>query len=109
MAKNKNKTKNKKKNRHDKGLEELLNLLKDRPYLIRELVFDTAGLRKLLSTKAARQLTLGPEPTDFLTYTASSEGGYPIAQCLEQTKYLCAKGTGAQLYACGGGTGHPHA
>jgi hypothetical protein len=92
-------------NKYDKGFEELLNLLRERPDLVREIVFDTANLRKLLGTETARQLTLGEDPTKFLTYMAGSADGSPNAQCLEQTKYFCGKGTGAHLYACGGGTG----
>jgi hypothetical protein len=85
---------------YDKGLGELLKLLRRRPDLIREIVFDTDRLRKLLRRKAARQLTLGPEPTDFLNYTAGSADGYPVAQCLQRTSVLCAKGTGISL-KCG--------
>ena len=85
---------------YDKGLGQLLDLLKKRPDLLREVVFDTIRLRKLLRNKAARQLTLGPEATDFLRYVGGSIDGYPITSCLQNTTVLCAKGTGISL-KCG--------
>jgi hypothetical protein len=88
---------------YDKGLGALLDLLKKHPELLREVVFDTKGIRKLLGTKAARQLTLGPGPTDFLQYMGGSIDGYPISSCQQSTQVLCAKGTGISL-KCGSRT-----
>lgn len=88
---------------YDKGLGELLKLLRRRPELLREIVFDTNRVRRLLRTKAARQLTLGQEATDFLNYSSASADGYPVAPCLQGTKVLCAKGTGISL-RCGSKT-----
>jgi hypothetical protein len=88
---------------YDKGLGELIDFLKKHPELLREVVFDTEGLRNLLRSESARQLTLGPEPTEFLQYMAGSPDGYPIAQCLQGTTVLCAKGTGISL-KCGSRT-----
>jgi hypothetical protein len=85
---------------YDKGLGQLLELLRKRPDLIREIVFDTARVRRLLRNKAARQLTLGPKPTDFLQYMGGSIDGYPISSCQQLTQVLCAKGTGISL-KCG--------
>ena len=88
---------------YDKGLGALLDLLKKHPELLREVVFDTKGIRKLLGNKAARQLTLGPEPTAFLQYMGGSIDGYPISSCQQSTQVLCAKGTGISL-RCGSKT-----
>jgi hypothetical protein len=89
---------------YDKGLEELLELLKTHPELIKELVFDPTSIQSLLESKAARQLALGVDAKKFLRYVAGSEDGYPIAQCLEKTKLLCAKGSKVVVVACGSGT-----
>lgn len=87
----------------DKGLEELLGLLKTHPDLIRDLVFDPTSIKRLLKSRAARRLVNpGMDATAFLECVASSEGGYPIAQCFGGTRYLCAKGT--QCALCAGGT-----
>ncbi len=86
----------------DKGMEELLELLKAHPELIKELVFDPTHVQTLLKSEAARQLTLGVDTKAFLMYVAGPEDGYPISQCFRGTKLLCAKGTKHAL--CVGGT-----
>jgi hypothetical protein len=93
--------------KNDKGLEELLTLLKTHPELIKELVFDPTSIKALLKTKAARRLVLGVDATAFLKYVAGPKDGYPIAQCLQNTQYLCAKGTRVVLPGCLKGTQHP--
>jgi hypothetical protein len=97
----------KKKNKYDKGLGELLDLLKKNPRLMKELVFEPNNCERLLAklkNKAARKLVKGPsEPVEeFLAYVAQDQDGYPIAQCFNETRALCAKGTRRGL--CGGGT-----
>jgi hypothetical protein len=87
---------------NDNGIKELLKLLKERPELIKELVFEPNNIKILLNSKAARELVIGQKTKDFLDYVASSKDGYPITQCFGGTKYLCAKGTKFGL--CGGGT-----
>jgi len=107
----------------DCGLDELLDLLKAHPELIKQLVFDPESIQALLSTNEAKRLAFGvdaQEPADaqtFLLYVAGPEDGYPIAQCLKKTTLLCAKGTrysvacvggtGSKNTACVGGTGKP--
>ena len=86
----------------DNGLDELLALLRANPELIKELIFDPANVKRLLKSEAARELVIGQDTEAFLRYIAGPDDGYPIAQCLKQTKYLCAKGT--RHVACGGGT-----
>jgi hypothetical protein len=86
--------------KYEKGLGQLIDFLKKHPEILREVVFDTKGIRKLLGNKAARQLTLGPGPTDFLQYMGGSIDGYPISSCQQSTQVLCAKGTGISL-KCG--------
>jgi hypothetical protein len=88
--------------KNDNGLEELLELLRTHPKLIKELVFDPPSIQLLLKTKAARQLVLGVDAKKFLSYVAGPQDGYPIAQCFRETKLLCAKGS--KVAACGGGT-----
>jgi hypothetical protein len=88
--------------KNDKDLDELLELLRKNPKLMRELVFDPGNIKSLLANKAARRLLSQPV-TDFLTYVAGAEDGYPIAQCFKGTRILCAKGT----LLCVGGTAHP--
>jgi hypothetical protein len=87
---------------NDNGMKELLKLLKRHPELIKELVFDRNNIRSLLRSKAARRLALGQDTTAFLKYVAGPKDGYPIAQCFQQTKVLCAKGT--RVSACAGFT-----
>ncbi|MBV9345994.1 MAG: hypothetical protein JO341_14905 [Gammaproteobacteria bacterium] len=94
--------------KNDKGLEELLKLLQTHPELIKELVFDSTNIRRLLKTKAARKLALGVDTTAFLLYVAGPEDGYPVSQCLGGTKALCAKGTGVGVgLNCRKGTRRP--
>jgi hypothetical protein len=88
--------------KNDKDLDELLELLRKNPKLMRELVFDPGNIKSLLANKAARRLLSQPV-TKFLAYVAGAKDGYPIAQCFNGTKVLCAKGT---LY-CVGGTAPP--
>lgn len=95
----------------DCGLDELLDLLKKRPDLIKELVFNTESIQDLLSTDEAKKLALGVDPQQavdartFLGYVAAPDDGYPITQCLSKTTILCAKGS--RFRACVGGTGGP--
>ena len=95
----------------DCGLDELLDLLKKRPDLIKELVFNPESIQDLLGTTDAKRLALGVDPQQpvdaltFLNYVAGPADGYPITQCLSKTTLLCAKGSRA--LACVGGTGGP--
>ncbi len=90
----------------DKGLGELLELLKTHPELIKELVFNSKSIKSLLKSKAASQLVLGVDATAFLEYVAGPEDGYPIAFCGGGTQQLYAKGTKFAVAGCGGGTQH---
>jgi hypothetical protein len=87
------------KKKNDKGLAELLELLRTRPDLIDALVFDPARVKGLLQQKAARRMVLGVSTKAFLRYVSGSSDGGPIAICLRRTVQLCAVGTG-----CAGGT-----
>lgn len=94
-------------NEYDDGLEELLDTLRKHPEYIKEIVFHRHYIPTSLKSKAARKLARGvANVDDFLEYVRSSDGGHAVAQCFEQTKLLCAKGTGAGLQ-CVGGTGQP--
>ena len=84
------------------GLDELLDLLKKKPGLIKELIFNPETIRELLGTDEARKLALGQDPQTFLNYVAGPDDGYPIGQCLQKTTIICAKGT--RFVACYGGT-----
>jgi hypothetical protein len=86
----------KKKNIKDEGFEELLEFLRKHPEVVREIVFHSENLERLLSGKARGGIG------EFLSYLGGPDDGYPIALCGGATKYLCAKGTKLQL--CGGGT-----
>jgi len=89
-------------NKNDNGLDDLLELLRKRPELIKELVFHAPYIQRLLKSGAARELAVGVDATAFLTYLAEPKDGYAIAQCLGGTASLCAKGTGHAV--CGGST-----
>jgi hypothetical protein len=93
----------------DHGLDDLLDLLKANPALMKEIVFNYEVILDVLESKAARRLVLGADATNivdaqtFLNYVAGGDDGYPIAQCLKGTKHLCAKGTKYSVQ-CAGGT-----
>jgi len=88
---------------YDKGLQELLDLLKTKRGLIREIVFDTDNIETLfkgkLRRKAARRLAVGVDPKTFLMYVGGPQDGFPVAVCLKHTDILCAKGSAIVL--CG--------
>ena len=86
----------------DSAFKELLELLKKHPGLMKDLVFDPTQIQRLLNSEEARELALGQEATEFLTYVGGNEDGYGISQCLNGTGVLCAKGT--KIGMCGGGT-----
>jgi hypothetical protein len=88
--------------KNDNGLDDLLKLLRKRPELVKELIFHAPNIQRLLKSPAARRLALGVDASAFLTYLASDEDGYAIAQCFGGTESLCAKGTGYAV--CGGST-----
>ncbi len=79
--------------KNDKGMGELLDLLKTHPELISALVFDPHSIERLLRSKAARQLVLGVDTKAFLRYIAGPENGGPIAVCLKRTRVLSPKHT----------------
>jgi hypothetical protein len=79
--------------KNDKGLGELLALLKTHPELMSALVFDPRSIKRLLRSKAARRLVLGVDTRAFLKYVAGPQDGGPIALCFGGTKVLCPKRT----------------
>jgi|ERR1700683_1326716 len=90
---------------NDKGMRELLELLKTRPELISALVFDPASIKRLLGSKAARRLVLGVDTKAFLSHVVSSKEDGPIALCLRRTASLCAAATRCgKRTMCAGGT-----
>jgi hypothetical protein len=86
--------------KNDKGMGELLDLLKTHPELISALVFDPASIKRLLRSKAARQLVLGVDTRAFLSYVAGPEDGGPIALCLKRTRVLCKRTRCPKLSRC---------
>lgn len=96
---------------NDYAFQELLDLLKANPQLIREVVFDPTSIQALLKSKTAQRMAEGVDPpqlvdpSTFLNYMASPDDGYPAAMCSPQTQFLCGKGTLFALAACGGNTG----
>ena len=88
--------------KNDNGMQEVLNLLKARPKLIRSIVFHPERITRLLRSKEARRLIRGVAANQFLDYIRKPEDGYPIAFCGGGTQYLCAKGT--KFAVCGGST-----
>ena len=91
------------KKKNDRGMNELLALLKAHPELIRDLVFDPNSIMRVLRSKASRRLVRGQNVQEFLLRMANPKDGYPIAQCYKQTRVLCGKGT----VICVGNT-NPH-
>jgi len=87
----------------DKGMNELLGLLRAHPELIRDLVFDPYSIMKVLRSRSARRLVRGQDVEAFLMRMAAPVHGLPISQCYGGTQSLCGKGT----MACVGNT-NPH-
>ena len=102
-----------KKNDNDNGMGELLQLLQSNPELIKELVFNSRRVMRLLRRKSARRLVRGVNTREFLNYVSGPDDGYPVAVCGGNTGHLYAKGTGYDLCrggtapGCGGNTGRP--
>ena len=70
--------------------ENLLELLREHPEIVREIVLDAVNLKPVLKKLGARDPT-----TNFLKYVASEKDGYNIVQFLHNTSsiQMCAKGT----------------
>jgi hypothetical protein len=77
---------------NNKGMGELLGLLKDHPELVDALVYDPKRVRRFLKTEAARRL-IGTDTEVFLRYVSGSGEGASLALCLGGTKLLCAGAT----------------
>ena len=86
--------------KNDRGMTELLDLLKTHPGLVRDLVFDPGSILWVLKNKSARRLVRNREVRRFLTRMAAPAGGYATSQCYSGTQTLCGKGT----LACVGNT-----
>jgi hypothetical protein len=91
---------------YEKGLEELLDQLRDYPKIVKELTFERNHCKQLLVELRKKKAPLSKPVRDFLDYVRKSDGGYSIAQCFSNTQWLCAKGTAHGL--CAGSTGPPH-
>jgi len=91
---------------NDKGMRDLLKLLKTHPDAMNALVFDPRSIRRVLRGKA-RQLALGVDTQAFLSYVARPGNGGPIALCLRRTALLCAKATVRMLPLCPKGSRLP--
>ena len=77
--------------KNDKGMGELLDLLKIHPELISALVFDPANIKRLLKSKGARKLVIGVDTRAFLRDLAGPEEGGPIVVCRRRTRILCRR------------------
>jgi hypothetical protein len=84
--------------------ENLLELLRQHPEIVREIVLDPINLTGAL--KAAEAANFGEDTRKFLTYVAGERDGYNIVQFLHNTSYIgmCAKGTSPPLLQCLRGT-----
>lgn len=78
--------------KNDKGMEELLHLLKTHPELITALVFDPVSIKRLLKSKAARRLILGADVRTFLRYVSGPKHGGPVAMCRRGTRSMSPVG-----------------
>ena len=58
----------------DEGLLELLQLLEDHPDLVRAIVFDTAKVRRLLRSSAARRLASGVDARQIFRRLGGQSG-----------------------------------
>jgi hypothetical protein len=88
--------------KNDKGIGELLDLLKTHPELISALVFDPVSIKRLLKSKSARRLVLGVDTRAFLRYVAGPKNGGPIAMCRRHSRIICPK---AEITRCPPGLG----
>jgi len=77
---------------NNKGLGELLGLLKGHPELVDALVYDPKRVRRFLKTEAAQQL-ISDDTRTFLRYVSGSAEGASLALCLGGTNLLCAGAT----------------
>jgi hypothetical protein len=66
---------------NDKGVGELMDLLKTHPELISALVFDPVSVKRLLKSKPAQRLVIGVDTRAFLRYVSGSKNRGPIALC----------------------------
>jgi hypothetical protein len=83
------------------NLDQLLELLRRNPDLIRELVFNPERIPDVVRATTG----LSPPTQAFLLYLSGPQDGYAIAPCLNNTNVLCAKGT--EHLACLSGTRPP--
>jgi hypothetical protein len=74
--------------KNDRGMGELLELLRTHPELITTLVFDARKLRRLLRTQEARRLLLGVDVGTLLRSVTGSELGAPLLACLQLTALM---------------------
>jgi hypothetical protein len=80
------KKKAKKQAAKDTGMRELLDLLKDRPHLVRALIFDRAKVGRLLRTKAGRALLAAADPDDPQVVGVVKDGSYYLSfRCLKRS------------------------
>ena len=87
-------------NKKDNSFDELLDLLKENPGAIREIMFHPEKIPKLLKSRTARRLARDGSTRQFLDYMSSPADGVPLAFCYGGTQSLCGKGT----MACVGST-----
>jgi hypothetical protein len=90
-----------KKLKNNEVFKNLLNLLKDNPDIVREIVLDAVNLKRVLAQAGVR------DPTDFLGYVASERDGYNVVQFLHNSAYLGMCGKGTFLLSCLRGTSPP--
>jgi hypothetical protein len=89
---------------NDDGMAELLDLLKTHPELISALVFEPKNIKRLLKSKAARQLVLGVDLKAFLRHVAGPGDGGPIALCSRGTRFLLPRTIVEDEFGCERGT-----
>ena len=69
----------------ERGLRELLKVLRAHPELANAVVFDPAKVKRLLKTPAARSLLVGVDAGTLLMSVSNSTGDTPLALCMQLT------------------------
>jgi hypothetical protein len=89
--------------KNDKGMSALLDVLKAHPDLVHALIIDHARLKRLLRSKAGRELALGEDARKLLLKSVAGPAG-KAGICVRTTKIVARTSFGGPLPECYGGT-----
>jgi hypothetical protein len=91
--------------KNDKGMSALLDVLKAHPDLVHALIVDHARLKRLLRSKAGRELALGEDARKLLRKSVAGPGRAGKAGiCVRPTKIVARTSFAGPHLQCYGGT-----